>query len=277
MPEHLVRFAHISDTHIEPEEGAQERNRAMIERLRGSDQLPQVMRDVVLAHLDKMMGDSFPYQTAVQASHGLVSAINQHEGLDFVLHTGDITNYGSPDEFDMTQTIFGGLRVPVHYLNGNHDKVEALYGFMGLAASGDPYHHTFEVNGVRFICMDSATEGKEATWTVSPASLQWLEAQLTSSTQPTIVAIHHPPFKTGEPLHDLFAVTNHEEIHQTLHKGLPQLKGVLSGHIHTHLDYTRDGIHYSVAVAPFSLTPGYSVVTVYEHGMMVERHSYQPA
>jgi 3',5'-cyclic AMP phosphodiesterase CpdA len=232
---------------------------------------------VVLAHLNDMMGSEFPYPTAVQAAHGLVEAINQYTDLDFVLHTGDITNYGSPDEFEMARALFNNLRVPVYFLNGNHDNVEALYGFLGLAPSGEPYHHTFEVNGVRFICLDSATGGQGTSWKVSPTSLQWLEAQMAASQQPTIVAIHHPPFKTGEPLHDLFVVTNYEEVHQTLRKGLPQVKGVLSGHIHTHMDYTRDGLHYSVAVAPFSRTPGYAVVSVFEHGMMVERHSYLPS
>lgn len=282
MSEILVQFIHISDTHIEPEEGEMERREAQIERVKTGSWLPEHLLGHILEHVEAERGENFPYKAAAKASEALVEEINNLKldvPIDFVLHTGDITNYGEPSEFERAKTLFANLKYPIHYVNGNHDKVENLYGtLLGQEAEVKPYDYTFEVNGVKFVCVDSATSGEGIEWRLSDDQLQWLEAQLTDdSDQPIVVGIHHPPFKIYTEWLDYFLLKNWEDVQAVLQKGLPRLKGVFSGHVHTPLDTYRNGVFYSIVPKPFSEKPGFSVVTVTTQGCQVQHHNFPVA
>jgi Icc protein len=280
MSDILLQFVHISDTHIEPEEGEMERREAQIAGVKEATWLPDHLREFIVEHVEAERGETFPYQAAAKASEALVDEINKLKAdIDFVLHTGDITNYGEPSEFERAQAVFSNLKAPIHYLNGNHDKVQNLYGsLLGQAAEEKPYDYTFEVKGVKIVCVDSATSGEGLDWRLSDEQLAWLEEQLTDGgDQPIIVGIHHPPFKIYTEWLDYFLIKNWEDIHATLQKGLPRLKGVFCGHVHIALDTYRDGVFYSIVPKPFSEKPGFSVVTVTTQGCQVEHHSFPVA
>ena len=50
-----------------------------------------------------------------------VEALNQRNDLDFVLHTGDMSDFGLKLEFEKQRDILSGLKVPFVCLLGNHD------------------------------------------------------------------------------------------------------------------------------------------------------------
>jgi predicted MPP superfamily phosphohydrolase len=50
-----------------------------------------------------------------------VSDINSLTGLSFVVLSGDVTEYGSREQFRVAKGLLDGLKCPCHVLPGNHD------------------------------------------------------------------------------------------------------------------------------------------------------------
>ena len=277
MSEILVRFAHISDTHIEPEAGTRERRVATLARLKSMAGFPPAVLAEIIKHQEAALDGHYPYPTAVKASEALVTALNALETpLDFVLHTGDVVNHGDADQYVETAAIFAKLNYPIRYAVGNHDKVENLYaGLLDKPAEKIAYDYSFTEHGVKFICVDSATNGEGINWFVTQEQLAWLEAELTDgSDQPLVVAIHHPPFQIHIEWLDFFIVKNWQEIQTVLQKAGPRLRGVFSGHVHTPITCQRNGVLYSVVPEVFSHAPGYSVVTVTTEDIHIQRYTF---
>lgn len=274
MSEVLLRFAHISDTHIEPEAGARQRRLASIERIKGITSLPDFVLKAVLEHEQSHVDGTMPFASAVAASTALVAELNTLQ-LDFVLHTGDIVNHGEAEEYAEAERIFAQLRHPIYYAAGNHDKIEPLYaGLLKQPASKEALDYTVEVNGVQIVCIDSATYGEGIQWRVTPAQLEWLERQIAADDpRPLVVAIHHPPVKINVDWLDFFIVTNWEEIQGVLESAGERLRAVFSGHVHLPIDCYRNGVLYSIVPEVFSHTPGYSVVTVTDEDVLIERRT----
>lgn len=275
MSDILVRFIHISDTHIEPEAGARERRTMTIERLQAASEFPPEVLSEVIRQQQAALAGYYPYPSAVEAAEALVEELNTLETpVDFVLHTGDVANHGTADEYGEVARIFADLTLPIYYLNGNHDRVEYLYA--GLVdkecCERVAYDYTFDHNGVQFVCVDSATHGESINGRLTAQQLAWLENQVAAEDpRPLIVAIHHPPFPTNIHWLDFFILTNWQEIQTVLEQAGPRLRGVFAGHVHLPIDCYRHGVLYSIAPEVFSRTPGYSLVTVTTDDIHVQR------
>lgn len=278
MSDILVRFIHISDTHIEPTAGSRERRAALIERLQTTTTFPPEILAEVIKHEQAALTGYFPYPTAVEAAETLVEELNALEiPIDFVLHTGDVTNHGTPDEYREVARLFADLHYPIYYLAGNHDQVEHLCA--GLVdkecTERVAYDYTFDHNGVQFVCVDSATHGEGIEWKLTSSQLAWLENQLDADdARPLIVGIHHPPIKINSEWLDFFIIANWQEIQAILEKAGPRLRGVFAGHVHLPIDCYRNGVLYSIAAEVFSRTPGYSLVTVTTDDLHIQRFTF---
>ncbi len=275
----LVRFIHISDTHIEPEAGVAERLASALVREQARTELPENIRTYILATLDEQSqaASLYPYPSAIQACEAMVGAINALDApIDLVLHTGDIAQQGTAEDYTRVRSIFGGLRVPIYYVNGNHDKVENVYpGLLGQGTSNEPYDHIFEVNGVLFVCVDSATNKDGTEYFLTDGQLAWLETHITAADdRPVVVGIHHPPYQIFHEAKDYFIIRNADAIHEVLRKAGPKLRGVFSGHVHVAMNHSREGVFYSIAPKAFSATPGFSIVTVTEDGILVDHKRF---
>lgn len=64
------------------------------------------------------MGDS---QRWYDETEDFVKAINQRNDIDFVIHGGDMSDFGLTKEFLWQRDIMNGLHVPYVALIGNHD------------------------------------------------------------------------------------------------------------------------------------------------------------
>lgn len=78
----------------------------------------------------------------------VVAAINRRGDIDFVLHGGDITDFGVTEEFEWMRDVLQGFRMPWVTLIGNHD-------FLGHGSSiyrkmFGPFNYGFTVGHVRF-------------------------------------------------------------------------------------------------------------------------------
>src|SRR6185503_7847470 len=114
-------------------------------------------------------------------------------------------------------------------------------GEAGGVASGTEKYYSFDYANIHFVCLDSMTSGRSGT---SPMA-QWLQDDLTTTTQQWVIAFfHHPPYTKGN--HDSDAESDLIQIRQNI---IPILEAggvdlVLNGHSHAwERSYLLDG-HY---------------------------------
>jgi 3',5'-cyclic AMP phosphodiesterase CpdA len=160
--------------------------------------------------------------------------MNPRPGI--VLATGDLVERGSPHEYRRLRTIFSRLEIPYFLLPGNHDDREALR----KAFRDHRYLRTFEGHAsyaldawpLRIIALDS-TDPRHIGGYLDNERLHWLETELAAHRhRPTIVALHHPPFRTGIAAMDAHGFINRERFGEIVARN-PQVARVVSGHVHT--------------------------------------------
>ena len=97
------------------------------------------------------MGDS---QRWYDETKDFVKAINQRNDIDFVIHGGDMSDFGLTKEFLWQRDIMNGLHVPYVALIGNHDCLgTVILQVASFKLTGKrifkmaPIHHHFEQCG----------------------------------------------------------------------------------------------------------------------------------
>lgn len=96
------------------------------------------------------MGDS---QRWYDETLDFVGEINKRDDIDFVIHGGDMSDFGVTDEFLWQRDIMNKLHVPYVTLIGNHDCLgtgEETY----RAVFGDP-NFSFIAGRIKFVCLNT--------------------------------------------------------------------------------------------------------------------------
>lgn len=256
MSKILLTFIHVTDNHFEPavrlDQSLAYGSPRMVQYFK---QLKEQGIDLGAAHRAAV-----PVEVANQALIDAVKALPFP--IDFVLNTGDVmTDAVDGDQYDAVKPYMDSFGVPVYYLRGNHDHADGLRRLMpSVSTANGTLDYVIEYNGVRMVCVDSATHGEDHGGRLSDIQLAWLEAQLAAEPEkPLLAAIHHPPLPLGSDMIDFFGVTNGEAVHKLFKAAVPRLQGVFFGHIHQVVDMVRDGVYYSSVASPVSqpvLLPG---------------------
>lgn len=155
---------------------------------------------------------------------------------DIVIATGDLTERGSPHEYRRLRTILNRLEIPLYLIPGNHDDREALrkafrdHRYLGSSAN----HASYAINSrpMRVVALDSTQPGYGGGF-LDRERLEWLDAELGRlPRRPTILAMHHPPFRTGNAGLDSRRFINAEALGEIV-SAHPHVVRVASGHVHT--------------------------------------------
>ena len=153
---------------------------------------------------------------------------------DFVLTTGDLTDFGTTAEYDATRSILDRLQMPNFIIPGNHDRRDALrQGFAHhdyLPVEGF-LHYVVEDYPLRLIGLDTVVPGEEGG-ALCEERLTWLEDRLyEAKARPTLIFMHHPPYTTGMPQLDSVNCRGNSRLAQLLtqHRNIA---GVVCGHLH---------------------------------------------
>lgn len=132
-----------------------------------------------------------------------VAAINRLEPLpDVAVHTGDVTHYGSPAEYEAAKRILGALRCPFHVAVGNSDDRTAMrtaFPADHYLLPGTPFvQYSVDVFHVRLIVVDtqSASGNQGEFCQVRADNLRAALAE--ARAKPTVIFMHHPPFEVRE-------------------------------------------------------------------------------
>lgn len=167
-----------------------------------------------------------------------VEAINQRNDIDFVIHTGDLSDFGMKLEFEKQRDILNRLNVPYVCLLGNHDC---------LATGQEVFQHIFGIENfsftagdVHFICLN--TNALEFDYSIPIPDFSFLKNELEhlpSDISKTVVAMHAGPF--SEQFNN-----NVTEIFHHYIKQFPNLQFCIYGHGHSIQadDFFNDGILY---------------------------------
>ncbi len=180
-----------------------------------------------------------------------------------LLITGDVADRGEPAMYVQAARQLARLPMPVFVVPGNRDWTEPfsqslapwcgkpLNGFLNLSGEAGP---------LRLIGLDSRRLGSQLGQ-FSAQSQAWLEACLQQEPdRPTLIFLHHPPFKTKLRNGSIGHQIEHVEAFEECLRRHPQVVHVACGHLH--------GI-YAAPVAGILAT---SALSVAYQGIVEHRH-----
>jgi 3',5'-cyclic AMP phosphodiesterase CpdA len=153
---------------------------------------------------------------------------------DAVLITGDLTNDGDAGVWAAVTKALARLDAPVYPLPGNHDHRElmrAAFAPLGLFPVQGPLRFAVELGPLRLIGLDSLIPGEPAGQ-LGAEQLAWLDARLREAPETaTLVALHHPPFRTGIDHMDAMMLEDAAALAAVIGRH-SQVERVLCGHVH---------------------------------------------
>jgi 3',5'-cyclic AMP phosphodiesterase CpdA len=140
-----------------------------------------------------------PYQNVagtLQEAIGKVNALPVKPA--FMIHTGDITNFAKPDEFDTADQINAMAGLDIHHVPGEHDMLDpgkSLYlSRYGKGTKGDGWY-SFDDHGVHFIGLVNVRhQGPDHQFLLGQTQIAWLADDLraVSPSTPIVVFAHVP-------------------------------------------------------------------------------------
>jgi Icc protein len=173
--------------------------------------------------------------TAAMARAAVDHILRLRPAPDAILVTGDLANHGAPDAYALCREILAPLRAPFYVIPGNHDGVEtfrtAFRDHAYVPQGAEPIRYAIDEHPIRLVAIDSRIIGKVAGQ-VDAEQLAWLDETLQQRPQaPTIVMMHHPPFRTGLPHFDAVGLQNPEALEAVVRRH-PQVERIVCGHVH---------------------------------------------
>lgn len=155
--------------------------------------------------------------------------------LDVVVFTGDLVDFGRPEEYATLRELISPLKMPVYLLPGNHDERTAMRNAFPehayLRQSPEYINYAIEDHPLRIVGFDTTVPGKSGGL-ASADRLAWLDATLAAQPgKPTVVLMHHPPFQTFIGHMDRLGLERSEDLEKVIRKH-PQVERLLCGHLH---------------------------------------------
>ncbi len=181
-----------------------------------------------------VIGDS---QRFYDSTNDVIKNINSFPEIDFVIHTGDLVDFGLQREYTWMHELLCDINSPYVAVIGNHDLIGnggTIYNYMY-----GPFNFSFIYNGNKYIYLN--TNGREFDFEGDVPNISWLNNELSDTTNynQAIIVNHIAPTNID------FDVDLEEEYVSTLQK---YGKVILSINGHNH-DYAfsqpyNDGISY---------------------------------
>ncbi len=165
-----------------------------------------------------------------------VDQINQlRQRPDAVVLTGDLVDFGLPEEYAFLRQLLQPLKMPFYLLPGNHDERRALRAAFPdhayLQQGGERIEYVIDDHPLRIVALDSVIP-QASSGALTSASLLWLDQILQMQPdRPTVIVMHHPPFNTGIGHMDKIGLDNPQALADVVRR-YPQVERILCGHLH---------------------------------------------
>lgn len=165
----------------------------------------------------------------------LLHARVQWGTIDAILATGDVSDDGSSESYSRFKYLMAPLKLPVYVIPGNHDARETMrQAFLddGYLPAQGPLNWRQVIGDTHVIGLDTLVEGQGHGF-LAPETLIFLKQQLLAAQdEPVIVAMHHPPFKTGIVFMDDIALQNMHEFDAVIAQSKSEIR-IICGHVHS--------------------------------------------
>ena len=169
---------------------------------------------------------------------GLAAAVASVRSLlpepDAVLISGDLADHAAAAEDEQLRQLMAPLDAPLYVLAGNHDDRRALHRHFGVpGADGEPVQYAVDLGALRLVVLDSTRPGEDPG-ALDAERLAWLDATLTAAPEAlTLVAMHHPPLRTGSPAWDEIGLPDDDRLALgTVLDRHSQVRRLVAGHVH---------------------------------------------
>ncbi|WP_409151381.1 PQQ-binding-like beta-propeller repeat protein [Sphingobacterium sp. BS-2] len=183
--------------------------------------------------------------------------LNQQQGIDFVILSGDVTEFGSDEELTLAKQILDSLNLPLYVIPGNHDSNWSESGANSFRKVFGTETFFFEHNGVQFIGTTSGPNMRMSPGQVPRENLVWMDSifKANPDQDKPLIAINHYPLDSS--LNNWY-----ENIDRIKTKNV-QL--ALCGHGHINKLYDWEGIPGVMARSNLrakDAVGGYNIITV---------------
>lgn len=171
---------------------------------------------------------------------------------DVVVMTGDLVDFAKPEEYAHLAALIAPLKAPVYLMPGNHDgrdELRAAFPTHRYLPREGFLQYAIEDWPVRLVAVDTLIPG-EGGGEVCAARLDWLERTLLSGrARPTVVMMHHPPFRTGIDFMDGHGLKGSDGFARVIARH-PQVERVIAGHLHRSIQCRVGGTVASTCPSP---------------------------
>lgn len=169
---------------------------------------------------------------------------------DVVLATGDLVQKAHKRDYEGLLEQLDRLPMPLYAIPGNHDDkamMQNAFAHKGFFPENAPFlHYTVEGFALRLIGLDTIDAGRD-NGRMCAQRLDWLEARLSEEPhRPTLIFMHHPPFKTAIAFMDADAFEGAAAMEAIVARH-PQVERVICGHMHRPITLRWGGTVASVS------------------------------
>lgn len=183
-----------------------------------------------------LMGDTHRFYDETK---DFVRHINKRDDIDFVIHDGDVSDFGMKKEFFWLHDLMKKLKFPYVTTIGNHDIIgngDELY----LKMYG-PLNYSFIYKDIKFLFLN--TNALEFDYSTPVPDFNWLKNEVTDTNKveysKSIAVMHVQPgdVQFNNNIYDVFPYYLHS---------LKGLMFCLHGHAHRYMvnEFYKDGIKY---------------------------------
>ena len=136
---------------------------------------------------------------------------------DVVIITGDLTDCGLASEYELLAGMLRrNLSMPVYVVPGNHDRREVLLASLPGTRSmaGGFVQYAVDLPSARIVMLDTVVPGA-GHGELCQQRLDWLDRTLAEKPDaPTLIGMHHPPFRCGIAHMDSIALREPGPLHR---------------------------------------------------------------
>lgn len=196
-------------------------------------------------------------QTGADDLRRTVADLNQQKGIDFVILSGDVTEFGSDEELALAKQILDSLKLPLYIVPGNHDSNWSESGANSFRKVFGGETFFFEHKGYQFIGTTSGPNMRMSPGQIPRENLVWVDSVFEANADPSkpLISVNHYPLDSS--------LNNWFELTDRLQQRNVQL--ALCGHGHINKQYNWDDIPGVMARSNLRAKEdvgGYNIVTL---------------
>jgi outer membrane protein assembly factor BamB/predicted MPP superfamily phosphohydrolase len=163
-----------------------------------------------------------------------VQDLNNQNDIDFVILSGDVTEFGSDEELKLAKRILDGLKLPLYIVPGNHDSNWSESGANSFRKIFGGETFFFEHKGYQFLGTTSGPNMRMSPGQIPRENIVWVDSIFNANPNKDIplISINHYPLDSS--LNNWYELVDRLQTRNT--------QFALCGHGHSNRLYDWDGI-----------------------------------